>query len=487
MQSAEASVELIVTRWRCRNSACPRQTFSGCPAELASTFARRTRRVTRLVRLLAYAAGGRPAERLTREFGFPQSRDTLLRTLIQAERHPASGPRMLGIDDWAWRKGHGYGTIMVDLERREVIDVLRERSAAATARWLAERPGVEIVARDRCGLYAEGARLGAPAARQVADRFHLIQNLRQGIQQQFSRAPAVPSPFNPLEHAPVPSAPPGSVLARLNQGGTAEHRGLVRSGRAEARRLRFEQVKVLVAEGQPFAVVARRTGLDCRTVAKWSRFDTAPQRRRKMPGASSPDAFRDHLARRWSEGCTLGRDLLAEIRTLGYAGSITHLHRFLNPWRHAHIAAVTAAPAPTTPILPPSIASPPVAAALCVTPRGALAATQAATVDELNRLSPQFAALRSFAMSFRGILRGRNPARLDGWIDRARASGLHCLRQFAMTLRNDIEAARNAILEPWSNGQTEGQINKLKTLKRAMYGRAGIALLRARMRPLCQD
>lgn len=109
------------------------------------------------------------------------------------------------------------------------------------------------------------------------------------------------------------------------------------------------------------------------------------------------------------------------------------------------------------------------------------------TVDELKRLSPQFAALRSFAMSFRGILRGRNPARLDGWIDRARASGLHCLRQFAITLKNDIEAARNAILEPWSNGQTEGQINKLKTLKRAMYGRAGIALLRARMRPLCQD
>ena len=133
------------------------------------------------------------------------------------------------------------------------------------------------------------------------------------------------------------------------------------------------------------------------------------------------------------------------------------------------------------------IASPPVAAALCVTPRGALAATQAAKVDELKRLSPEFAALRSFAMSFRGILRGRDPARLNGWIDRARASGLHGLRQFAITLKNDIEAVRNAILEPWSNGQTEGQINKLKMLKRTMYGRAGIALLRARMRPLRLD
>ena len=240
MQSSEASVDLIVTRWRCGNSACPRQTFSGCPAELASAFAQRTRRVARLVRLLAYAAGGRPAERLTRQRGFPQSRDTLLRTLIQAERHQPSGPCVLGIGDWAWRTGHACGTIMGDLERREVIDVLRERSAAATARWLAERPGVEIVARDRCGLYAEGARLGAPAARHVADRFHLIQNLRQGIQQQFSRAPAVPSPFNPLEHAPVPSAPPGSVLARLNRGGGAVSSAVAgpRPGGSDSSRLR---------------------------------------------------------------------------------------------------------------------------------------------------------------------------------------------------------------------------------------------------------
>ena len=167
----------------------------------------------------------------------------------------------------------------------------------------------------------------------------------------------------------------GAVRAARFGAGPAQpgrHRGLVRSGRAEARRIRFEQVKAVVADGQPFAVVARRTGLDCGTVAKWCRFDTAPQRRRKMPGAASPDAFRDRLARRWSEGCTLGRELLAEIRAHGYTGTITHLHRFFNPWGHAHIAAVTAAPAPMTPVLPPSIASPPVAAAPCVTPRGAL-------------------------------------------------------------------------------------------------------------------
>lgn len=139
------------------------------------------------------------------------------------------------------------------------------------------------------------------------------------------------------------------------------------------------------------------------------------------------------------------------------------------------------------PVFPLSSASPPVATELSVTPRNAPAATQAATVDELKRLSPECAAPCSIAMSFRGILRGRDTARLDGWIDWARASGLHRLRQFAVTPKNDIAAVRNATVEPWSDGQTEGQINKLKILKRAMYGRAGIALLRARMTPLRLD
>jgi transposase len=117
--------------------------------------------------------------------GLPQSDDTILRNLKRhaADRREGATVRVVGIDDWSWRKGCSYGTIMVDLERREVVDVLSDRSAEATARWLSQHTKVEIVSRDRCGLYAEGTRRGAPQARQVADRFHLIQNLRQTIEQ----------------------------------------------------------------------------------------------------------------------------------------------------------------------------------------------------------------------------------------------------------------------------------------------------------------
>lgn len=122
--------------------------------------------------------------------GAPVSDDTILRHLKRrvADRNATTPVRVAGIDDWSWRKGSTYGAIVVDLERREVVDVLPDRSAAATANWLRGRPEVEVVSRDRCGLFAQGAREGAPQARQVADRFHLLQNFRQAIERQLSRA-----------------------------------------------------------------------------------------------------------------------------------------------------------------------------------------------------------------------------------------------------------------------------------------------------------
>jgi transposase len=121
---------------------------------------------------VGHSAGGRPAERLLSRLGLPQSDDTVLRNLKRyvTEHRKGSATRVVGIDDWAWQKGRRYGTIMVDLERREVVDVLSDRSGEGAARWLRQHPGLEIVSRDRCGLYAEGARRGAPQARQVADR-----------------------------------------------------------------------------------------------------------------------------------------------------------------------------------------------------------------------------------------------------------------------------------------------------------------------------
>ena len=184
------TVKLRLQRWQCRNKACKRKTFAAQLPEIAAPLARRTTRAAELVYLFGHGVGGRPGERLLKRIGMPTSDDTILRHLKRRAKanRAATNIRVVGVDDWAWRKGSTYGTIIVDLERREVIDLLPDRSAGATADWLKRHPDIEIISRDRCGSFAQGAHEGAPHARQIADRFHILQNLREAIQAQLSRA-----------------------------------------------------------------------------------------------------------------------------------------------------------------------------------------------------------------------------------------------------------------------------------------------------------
>jgi transposase len=224
-----------------------------------------------------------------------------------------------------------------------------------------------------------------------------------------------------------------------------------------------------------------------------------PERRERAPSPTSPRYFRDYLADRWAKGCRGGRQLFEEIQQSGSQGSRSNMERLLGKWRGADHAARTpiAMPVPTvspaiTTSLPlraidpaaGSAISPIVGAALCIKPRGLLTARQAAKVAALKNASPDFAAMRELAMRFRGVLSSKDVRRLNKWLDDVQRSGIYAMQRFARTLSSDIQAVRNAVAEPWSNGQTEGQINRLKTLKRAMYGRASAELLRARMIPL---
>jgi transposase len=180
-------VELRSSRWKCRNEQCSRKTFPE-PLAIAPPAARKTRRVGELVRLFGHAAGGRVSERLLTRLGMAVSDNAILRQLkSHVRKHRKAQPlRAIAIDDWSWRKGFRYGTIVADLERRTVADVVKTRSSEATADWLKQHPEVEFVRRDRCGLYAQGIRKGAPSALQVADRFHLMQNLCENIEREMT-------------------------------------------------------------------------------------------------------------------------------------------------------------------------------------------------------------------------------------------------------------------------------------------------------------
>ena len=453
--------------------------------------ARRTRRLTELVCVLGHAAGGLPAERLLKRLGMPHSDDTVLRSVKRQAANRSAKVRVAGIDDWSQqRQGRSYGTIVVDLECRQVVEVLGDRSAESTAQWLRKHPEVEIVSRDRCGLYAQGARQGAPQAEQIADRFHLLQNLRETLERQLGRChphTAIASPMpSPLAQTLCWEARNGVSGCGL-ESEAQKHLLLNRQSRRAWWLERFERVKTLQGERKTLEEICQETRLNWRTVAKWTKLKELPQRRTMNPKSTTPMRYSGYLARRWVEGIRSARHLLAEIRKLGYTGSLTHLDRLLSQWRRT-------GPRPTTfagddgggALLADAKIHPIADSFLCMKPSGLMNEQELERLAQLKQTAGPFAKMRQLAMRFRGILQGCNPDKLDAWLDDAHRSGLYGLRRFAWTVRNDLAAVRNAIRYAWSNGQTEGQINRLKTLKRQMYGRAGIELLRARLLPLSE-
>ena len=477
IQGVATTVELRSGRWKCRNVVCSRKTFPEILA-IATPFARKTRRVDEIVRLFGHAAGGRVSERLLSRLGVHVSDTSILRRLQGHARqsHASDPPRVIAIDDWSWRRGFAYGTIVVDLERRKVLDVLKIRSVEATANWLRQRPEVELVSRDRCGLYAQGIQRGAPKARQVADRFHLLQNLRQNIEQEMT------SVSRTAGRSRLPT-----VVGDRHEA-TRRQRGL-------SRKELFVDVKRMHAAGRALGHIAAEIGVGHATIAKWVKLDDPPDRQRTALKPSSPLYFQEFLARRWAEGDQVGRRLFHDVRNRGYRGSLSHLERLLSTWRRrdgisrppATTPLPKAEPQRETRAIDPATGwqiSPTVAAALCMKPTPMLTPSEAAKVSALKEASPSFIGMRRLAMRFRGLLRGSDPSKLDRFLHDAKRSGIASMQQFARTLKRDLNAVRNAIAEPWSSGQAEGQINRLKTLKRGMYGRAGIELLRARMLPL---
>jgi hypothetical protein len=430
--------------------------------------------------------------------GMRVSGTTILRRVKQHARAKRNRAviRIAGVDKWAWRKGTNFGTIIVDLERRRVVDLLADRVAARMADWFREHPEVEIISRDRDGLYADAARQGAPQARQVADRFHLLKNLRETIARQFGgfEAPILESATKVEDGQDMRNQPP---IVRSDQCSEAAGWERLRRHRRAARQAMFHEIRALYDAGSTVREIAQKLGLGHRRVYRWVRRIDMPERNAMAPKPCTPAYFGAFLARSWAEGTTKVRHLFSDIRHRGYTGSYSHLARFLAPWRSSCLsedgddglpAADQEAPAPLpVRVMDPMTGrriSPLIAAALCVKPRRQMTDRQIVNVDALKSTSAEYTTMRCLALRFRGLLRGGNVEKLDVWLKDARQSGIYGMQRFARALRHDIEAVGNAALEPWSNGQTEGQINRLKTLKRAMYGRAGVDLLRARLMPL---
>jgi len=488
-----------VRRFRCLTPTCARQTFAERLPVLAPCHAQRTGRLTETVRLLGGEAGGEVGARIATRLRMPLSGDTVRRILRRTPAPVQPSPRVLGIDDFALRKGRIYSTILVDLEQRRPIDLLPERTADTVATWLRAHPGVEVIARDRASDYARGATEGAPDAIQVADRFHLLCNLREALNRYLQR---ITPALRRVLASPEAAVPPRSAGDTMGETARSEGdgctagampsdtlevspvlRSLPRYGRSPrleqeqrarqaARTRRYEEVKTRFAQGQSLWQIAAACDLNTQTVRLWVRSEALPPDQRGYRGVGKIDPYIPYLQTRLAEGCTNQARLWREIREHGFAGT----RSLVAKWIRAHGLAQTGTPPPVTPLLPAARQL-----AWLVLP-----AEEQRTADEhaLWVRLQQHAELREVAaLVCQGTLmiRQRQAETLDTWPKACRTSPSVELRNYAEWLQRDYTAVKAALRFPWSTGPVEGHINRLKLIKRSGYGRMQLDLLRQRV------
>jgi transposase len=473
------TIRLRVRRLFCRNTRCARRIFAERLPGVALPWARRTRRLEARLAAVGVALGGAAGVRLGRRLGLCASRNTLLRRVRQAPMPPVLTPSALGVDDWARRKRSTYGTVLVDLEQRQPVALLPDREADTLAAWLRAHPGVAVIARDRAGAYAKGARSGAPEAVQVADRFHLLQNLAEMLEVVFTthakdlRAVEQARRAALYENGSLP-LPPAETQRKVK---------LLAGARHEHRKTRHGQVWTLHRQGWPGEKIGSHLGISRATVYRHLRSDALPERRtRRDAGRSRLDPWHRVVLEHWNNDRRDGRKLFGELRRLGYRGSYATLTRYLRRFRalpeDAARRGASAKPCPVLVAVSPCRELTPRTAAWAVLRRAEKrSAEDRELLATLHRCDPELDEAITLAEAFLGLVRDRTPDRLDPWLNQAVRSTARPLCSFAKHLSADYEAVRAAVTLGWSNGPVEGQINRLKMLKRTMYGRAGLDLL----------
>lgn len=486
-QGVAVRLQLHTRRFFCLNDDCQQRIFCERLAKMIAPYARRTLRLNDALRIIGFALGGKAGARLAVALGMSVSHDTLLRRIRQAALPTHPTPRVLGVDDWAKRKGHRYGTILVDLEKRRPIDLLPDREAATFAAWLTAHPGVEVISRDRGGAYADGARSGAPEAVQVADRFHLLKNLTEtverfiGRKQRFIRE-AVKG-MTPSQGSPAEVTRPVAVVNNESVPlADALEEKRVTPGR-EHRYARYLEVREMRRQGASIKSIAEHFDMHRRTVRLFLRADAYPERATTRARGSCIDRFVPYLKERWDAGCHNSAQLYREIRVQGFGGKASSVRHYLGRWRAQLPLSLRrrrkneAREYPLPPVIPSSRRT----AWQLLRDSKELTDEQRSFAEQLSLACPEVKTVRRLGQDFQRMVKEREGGKLNEWLAAAGESGVVELSGFAANLQRDKQAVEAALKYEWSQGQVEGQINRLKMVKRQMFGRANFDLLRARM------
>ena len=478
-------LQLRVRKWFCRHRHCRRRIFTERLPTVAAPWARRTLRLAQRLVDLGVALGGKAGVRLGQRWDLVVSRNTLLRLLRRLPVPSYATPTVLGMDDFALRKRQTYGTVLIDQERHQPVALLPERTADTVAQWLREHPGVEVITRGRSQASAEGARQGAPAATQVADRFHLLQNLAEALTQVFTmHSTALDAVNAAVRQQPVP-LPDGTVAVPVPPPPTPPPEQERAARRAAHRQATYDTVWALHRQGWTIAALAAQVGRSRRTVERYLQTPTWPVRQhRSHYGRSVLNPYKDDLLTRWNAGCRTATQLFRELQPQGYTGSYRRVAAYasrlrqaqgLPPRRQGLRQTVPAVAEPASPPLTPRRAT-----WLGLRREAQRTEAEAQQRTLLRAQQAEVAEAVDRAEDFATLVRQRQPAQLDPWLQRATTSTLEAVQRFAKGLYEDYQAVKAGVTLPWSNGPVEGHINRLKMLKRQMFGRAHLDLLSRR-------
>jgi len=478
-----------VRRFFCQESTCIRKIFAERFPSLTLPRVKFTLRLQEMLRQMGFALGGEAGARLGRVLSIPGSSDTVLRLVKQTELPVASSPRVVGIDDWSWKRRLRYGTLICDLESRKPIDVLPDRSVESVSAWFEKYPSIEIVSRDRSSEYAAAIKKGAPQALQVADLWHIGKNLAESVSTLLARCRAE---IRRGLHVQAEPSQEREEMEPVSEEERHPARSLSEEQARVARRAqkldRYEQIIELHDQGLKAAEIASRTGISGRTVQRWLAHGSFPEARRRRRRPSLIDPYERSVLQWWHEGNRNGLQLYRELITRGYKGSSKAMYNYLATLRTPQPDSLQSIPLKlrrrkSVPLLPPPLEnfSAQRATWLFVCQPEKLDQIQQEELMRILQASPSAETAYSLAQGFMQMIREHTGQPLESWLNSVEESHLPELKSFARGIQHDKAAVLAGLTLSWSQGPLEGHVNRLKLIKRSMYGRAKLPLLRARV------
>ena len=515
----QVTLLLSLCKYFCQNPACLRTIFTERLPDLVQSSARLTNRLRETLVALGFATCGEVTSRLAPQLGMQTAPTTIIRRLRAVQIEPPPTVKRLGVDDWAWKKGQTYGTILVDLDLHRPIELLPDRSEQSLEVWLRAHPEIDTVSRDRAGAYAKAASKGAPQAQQVADRFHILKNLRERLkdfmdtkqsclperEEETSDAiPAKAQGIKVLREQPQLEEPEDleqekhyramSPYPRERPAGMS-YDAFHKQVRRDNRYARYDAVRTLYLQGFNKSEISRQLGLCRETITKYIEAEVFPEITPPPKKASILDPYKPYLLQRWQQRCCNGAQLYEEIKARGYTGSQPLLAIFLADLRKKHqeagdpsvltlddaqMAVTLPSPLPPKPKVTHHMSSTRASWLFFKRPEK-LEEKQRQQVEQIRGSHPELDTAYLLCQGFVTMLAEPRDQDLDTWLNQAEQSNIPEFQGFANGIRRDYDAVKAAFSSEISNGQVEGQVHRLKLQKRQVYGRANFDLLRLRV------